>query len=251
VPGSILVSPTADQLPSRTPRPLATPWPTVTPTPPATSTPTATPTETPTNTPNPIGGNILPNPSFEEGWYHIDNIPELQVPNQWVLEWDAGYNPLDPDPWNQFVRPESRVLNGDFLPANEHSLFIWDGNYTVKIFKGQGALSYRLFTYTYLQPGNYLFEINVFPDLVVGYTANGGKIWADDPLTGEIQFIVDRPDSLWILPRFGQRNTFTHIFTVPDGRLVKIGAAFRGRWAIENNGWFMDNWSLRRLPDSN
>jgi hypothetical protein len=193
---------------------------------------------------------LLPNPSFEGGWYNLNGIPELQVPNLWTLEWDAGNNPLDPDPWNAFVRPESRVLNFDFLPPDEHDLFIWDGSHTVKIFKGEGAISFRLFTFVFLQPGEYVFEINIFPDLVVGYTEGGGKIYADDPLSGEIQFLRDVPASTWILPHIGRRSTYGNTFTVENGRMVKIGLAIRGRWAIENNGWFMDDWSLTQLPDS-
>lgn len=192
--------------------------------------------------------NLLPNPSFEDGWYHPGGVAELQVPNQWVLEWDEGFNPVDPDPWNEFVRPESRLLNKDFLPPSEHDLFIWDGEYTVKIFKGYGALSYRLLTDVHLKPGSYLFEIHVFPDLIVGYTSKGKKIWAPDPLSGEVRFIVDGPvggaDGSWTLPEIGQKNTLQHVFTVTHERDVKLGVAFRGRWAIENNGWFMDDWSL-------
>lgn len=253
LPGSALISPTADRLASRTPQPSHTPWPTVTQTPTETPTNTATPTETPTptNTPVETGLNLLPNPSFEEGWYHINGIPELQVPNQWTLEWATGDNPLDPDPWNDFVRPESRVLDFDFLPPSEHELFIWDGSHTVKIFKGEGALYFWLTTFVYLQPGTYVFEINIFPDLIVGYTATGGKIYADDPLSGEIQFLVDVPATTWIYPHIGRRSTYGHTFTIENGRLVKIGLAVRGRWAIENNGWFMDDWSLTQLPESN
>jgi hypothetical protein len=251
LPESVLVSPTAENLPSRTPRSTHTPFPTITQTPTETPTASATPTETqtPTNTPIITTLNLLPNPSFEGGWYNLNGVPELQIPNQWTLEWDEGHNPLDPDPWNAFVRPETRVLNFDFLPADEHSTFIWDGSHTVKIFKGEGAISYRLFTSVFLQPGDYFFEINIYPDLVIEYTEAGGKIFADDPLAGELQFIVDVPASTWILPRFGQRNTYAHTFTVTYGRLVKIGLAVRGRWAIENNGWFMDDWSLTQLPD--
>lgn len=252
-PGAALVSPTADRLASRTPKPTNTMWPTVTQTPTETPTSSPTPTETPTptNTPVTTGQNLLPNPSFEEGWYHINGIPELQVPNQWTLEWQAGNNPLDPDPWNEFVRPESRVLNFDFLPPDEHDLFIWDGSHTVKIFKGEGALNFSLSTFVFLQPGDYAFEVNVFPDLIVGYTEAGGKIYADDPLSGEIQFIVDVPATTWILPHIGRRSTYGHTFTVTSAHLVKVGLAMRGRWAIENNGWFMDDWSLTRLPESN
>jgi hypothetical protein len=142
------------------------------------------------------------------------------------------------------------VLNFDFLPPNEHDLFIWDGSQTVKIFKGEGALYFTLSTLVFLQPGQYQFEINVYPDLVVGYTEAGGKIFADDPLSGEIQFVVDVPVTTWILPHIGRRSTYGHSFTVEIGRMVKVGLAIRGRWAIENNGWFMDDWSLTQLPDS-
>ena len=252
LPGEELVSPTADLIASRTPQSTYTPWPTITPTPTETPTSTPTPTDTPTPTSTPVntGGNLLPNPSFEEGWYHINGIPELQVPNRWFLEWETGDNPLDPDPWNDFVRPESRVLNFDFLPPNEHELFIWDGSHTVKVFKGEGAIYFSLFTFVYLEPGEYVYEINIFPDLVVGYTEAGGKIYADDPLSGEIQFLVDVPATTWIYPHIGRRSTYGHTFTVEFSRLYKIGLAVRGRWAIENNGWFMDDWSLTRLPES-
>jgi hypothetical protein len=191
--------------------------------------------------------NLLPNPSFEEGWYHANGLPELQVPDQWRLEWDEGGNSLDPDPWNRYVRPESRVLSGAFLPANEHKLFIWDGSQTVKIFKKEGALSFRLLTDVFLEPGTYFFEINIFPDMIDGYAGTGKKIWAPDPLSGELRFIVNLPAGDWILPTFGQKNTYHHAFELTSPQKVHLGVAFRGRWAIENNGWFMDDWSLEQL----
>jgi hypothetical protein len=254
------VTSTASFLPTPTPMPTKQPLPTNTPTatqvPPPTETPaaptmtplppTATPTEPPT-TPVINDVNLLPNSSFEEGYYHPSGIPELQVPNNWTLEWDEGYNPLDPDPWNVFVRPESRVLSRDFLPQAEHPLFIWHGNHTVKIFKQTGSLSFRLVTYPVLDAGTYLFQINVFPDMIDGYNPDGSKIWAPDPLSGELQFIVNSPQGSWIYPIFGQRNTFQHYFVLPQSGTVRLGVAFRGRWAIENNGWFLDDWSLRQV----
>lgn len=249
-----IVSPTPGALPSRTPRPTNSPWPTETATIASTATDTLTPEPTLSPTPTPFivepsdqGGNLLTNPSFEEGWHHINGIPELQVANGWILEWDVGYNPLDPDPWNRFVRPESRVLNGDFLPADEHDLFIWDGAHTVKIFKRTGALSFRLMTDVFLQPGTYQFEISFFPDLVDDYTENGTKIWAPDPLSGEVRFIVDSQVGTWMLPRFGQKNTLRWTFDVVSPQTMRLGVAFRGRWAILNNGWFMDDWSVYRI----
>lgn len=240
-------------IPTNTRPPTAT----ATPIPP-TETPSATPPITiltpffppPTNTPPPTGGgNLLPNPSFENGWYNLNNTPELQVPNEWWLEWEVGDNPLDPDPWNDFVRPETRVLPKAFLPAHEHSTYIWDGTHTVKVFKGEGAISFRLMTQVYLEAGQYVMEANIYPDLVVGYRADGSKIWAPDPLSGEVQFVVDGSTSGWQLPIFGRRNTITHVFTVAEPHTLTLGVWIRGRWAIENNGWFMDAWSLRRVVE--
>lgn len=246
-----LSSPTSAAGASLTPRPSNTPFPTQT----ATSTITPTPSSTPTSEPTEVAGlptlvstgaNLLPNPSFEEGWYHHSGVPELQVPNWWVLVWDEGFNHLDSDPWNVFVRPETRVLNGNFLPADEHDLFIWDGDHTFKVFKGQGAISFRLTTSVPLEPGTYRLEINAFPDMIESYTDTGKKKWASDALSGELQFIVDQPVGGWILPVFGQRNSYGYTFEVHSPRIVQLGAFFRGRWAIENNGWFLDNWSLTK-----
>ena len=190
-----------------------------------------------------LGPNLLPNGSFEQGWYHLNNVPELQIPNGWQFSYAEGTNALDPDPWNVWVRPETRVLSSAFLPPDEHDLFIWDGNQTVKVFKGFGAIQFELTRNITLQPGSYILIINVFPDLVVGYD-NGQKIWAPDPLSGEVKLIAGNGTTGWLLPEFGQKNTFRTRFTVTTPQTIKIGAAFRGRWAIENNGWFLDDWGL-------
>ena len=248
-------SPTSGSMPTFTPRPSNTPFapftPTSTETPVPSDTPESTPTMTPSATTPPVSTeNLLPNASFEEGWYHQDGIPELQLPNSWQLQWDEGSNWLDSDPWNVFVRPETRVLTSDFLPADERDLFIWDGNQTVKIFKREGSLSFRLTTMVVLDPGSYLFTIRVFPDMVDDYTDSGAKIWAPDPLSAQIRFMMDPPSAEWHFPTFGQKNELQYAFHVDERKAVRIGAHFLSRWAIVNNGWFMDDWSLVQLsPD--
>ncbi len=252
---------------TRTPRPTNTPWPTRTLAPTATPLPTATPPTAPTlppaltlppppsplpptptvSAPPPGGANLLPNGSFESGWFNVNGIPELQAPNGWTLQWDEGANPLDPDPWNAWVRPESRVLPKAFLPAHEHPTFIWDGEHTVKVFKEYGAISFRLLTTVDLPPGNYLLQVSLFPDLIESYAPDGEKVWAPDPLSGEVRLLADDGGSQWILVQFGRKNTYTYAFTVAEGHAVTLGAAIRGRWAIPNNGWFMDDWRLYRV----
>lgn len=233
--GQVLTIPGSSAPPPPTPSPTPIP-----------AAPTPTPQPPPPQPPPVTGVNILPNPSFEEGWYNQNGLPELQLPNRWYFEYDEGPNPFDPAPWNAFVRPETRVLPAAQLPGHERPLFIYDGSYTVKIFKGYGAISVRLLTDVALDPGTYEFKISVYPDLVQSYD-NGTKVWASDPQSGEVRFIISNGGSGWLLPTFGQKNTLTHTFTVSQSQTVRLGVALRGRYALPNNGWFMDDWSLKRV----
>lgn len=249
-------------VPTSTPRPTRTPFatllPTLTltssPTPivtpvPVTETPVPTPVETAPSSipPNPIlGNNLLPNSSFEEGHYNLRGIPELQLPVGWKFEWDENRTGFGDEVWDVYVRPETRVLPKEFLPASEHSLFIFEGTHTIKAFKQNGAISFKLFRDVYLEPGTYVLEINVFPDMYMDYQE--GKIWADDPLTGQIRFIAPQATG-WMGTSYGRKNTLIHTFTVDTAGEVPIGAAMRGNHAIMNDGWFFDDWSLRRIEN--
>lgn len=255
-PGDYTVVPTNTPLPIPTNTPY-TPRPTTTAVPPTNdpNIPPPIPTVS-TSTPFPtipaapgLGPNLLPNPSFEEGWYNLDGIPELQLPNGWDFDWDEGPTGYGNQPWDVWVRPETRVLPANQLPAAERPSFIYDGHYTLKMFKGYGAISFRLTTEVTLEPGTYQFEINVFPDLVMDYTSTGQKVWARDPLSGEVRFIVGDGGSEWIFPTFGRKNTFTHTFTLSETQTLRVGVAVRGRFAIVNNGWFMDDWTLQKVGE--
>jgi hypothetical protein len=262
IPTSTAVPPTATS--TNTPEPTATftpvpPTATFTPVPPTntavppTNTPApAVPTSPPpTATPEvvvPTGENLFVNGSFEGGWYNQNGIPELQLPNGWAFAYDEGENPFDSAPYSAFVRPETRVLSKPFIPPSEHPLYFTDGEYTVKLFKGFGATSFRMWQDVTLQPGTYLIEIDAFPDMVVDWV-NGQKVWAPDPFSGELRFIVGSGGSGWIQPPFGQMNTFSHTFHIDQAQTLSVGVAFRGRYAIANDGWFTDNWRLRRVGD--
>ncbi len=227
------------------PRPSAT---AVIPTTDPATLPSATPLGLATTPPNQTSGpNLLPNPSFEEGWYHPNNIPELQIPNSWAFEWEEGPTGFGNQTWDVWVRPEVRVLEDIQLPAAERPLFIYEGDYTVKVFKGYGAISYRLTTLLNLTPGTYRLKVNLYPDLIMGYTGDGQKIWADDPLSGDVKLLAGATETGWMLPTFGQKNSYTLIFTVSQPQTMMVGVAIRGRFAINNNGWFLDNFSLHRL----
>lgn len=216
-----------------------------------TSPPTAVPPAPPANPPPtqpppPVSGAAwLQNGSFEGGWYHLHGVPELQIPESWGFEWDEGPTGFGSAPWDVWVRPEVRVLPAHYLPPQEHGLFIFDGNQTVKVFKGSGAISYRLFQEVALTPGTYTLEVGLFPDLVLDYV-NGQKIWATDASAGEVRFIVGSGGSGWLSPAAGQKNVMQHMFIVSAPQTVRVGLAVRGRYALDNNGWFLDGWSLSR-----
>lgn len=242
-------------IPTNTPQPTAT----------ATATPTATPEPTidpflPTLTPSPIpitplptlpsqgawGNDFLPNGSFEETWYHMNGLPELQLPQQWAFSWEEGRTGYGNDPWDQWYRPETRVMPARQLPPHERPLFIRDGVQTIKVFKGGGPISFSLYQYLSLEPGTYRLTIRAFPDLIMEYE-DDQKVWADDPLAGEVRLIAPNFGSGWLFPTFGTWNSFQHIFTLEQTTTVQLGVDVRSRFALVNNGWFFDDWDLQRM----
>lgn len=274
IPAVVMVTmtpaPTQPPPATSTPRPTATPLP-ASPTPEESPTPEATPTETasptapPTNTrppatagptrtpapptvpPNPtLGQNLLPNPSFEEGHYNQNGVAELQLPNGWRLEYQEGATGFGGQAWDVFVRPETRVLSTAFLPPEEHPLYIFDGSHTVKIFKGTGAVSTRLITDVTLQPGTYVLQGNFFSDVFESYS-EGRKNPPGDPNAGEAMLFAGATGTGWIGNNYLNRNTLTHTFTLNTAQTIPVGIGFRGRYAIANNGWFVDNVTLRQL----
>jgi hypothetical protein len=83
------------------------------------------------------------------------------------------------------------------------------------------------------------------PDRIAGYGPDG-KIWMSQPGAGEIAFIGPGGGG-WIEATPGQKNSLVHEFTVTTPGVVRLGLAFRTRYAIPNNGFFIDDWSLQRI----
>lgn len=241
VPTSTKIPPT--ETPEATP--TDTPEPTATLRPAPTSPPTA---DVPPTVPSEpvLGVNLLPNGSFEEGHYNQNGVPELQLPNGWRLEWDEGATGLGDQKWDYYVRPEARVLSTAFLPPEEHGLYIFNGQHTVKIFKGSGAVSFRLLTDVTLEPGTYVIEAKMFADVVEKWE-NRAKVWPADPTAAGFHFIVGDGGTFWTEQNYGQINVHNWTFTIDKPQTIKVGIALRGQYAIENNGWFIDDLSLRRI----
>jgi len=193
-----------------------------------------------------LGANLLPNGSFEEGHYLQNGVPELQLPNNWRLEWSEAATGLGNAAWDVYVRPEARVLSTAFLPPEEHALYIYNGQHTVKIFKGSGAVDFHLLTDVTLEPGTYVIEAKMFVDAVEKWE-NKQKVWPNDPTAAEFRFRVGDGGTTWTPQRAGQVNIHNYTFTIDQTQSIPVGIGLRGRYAIANNGWFIDDLSLRRI----
>ena len=242
-------TPDATATPEETPTDAPTHIPTAAPTlPPATTGPTRPPATAapPTLPPDPVlGENLLPNPSFEGGHYLQNNVAELQLPEGWRADYQEGPTGFGGQTWDVYVRPEIRVLSMAALPPQEHGLYIFDGSQTVKIFKDAGAVSARLMTDVDLQPGTYVLEVPFFAD-VFESISNGQKFAPSDPNSGEAMLFAGNTGTGWIANNYNTRNVLKHTFTIDTAQRITVGVGFRGRYAIQNNGWFVDNLSLRR-----
>lgn len=194
----------------------------------------------------PAGANLLPNPSFEGGWYFFNGVSEWQLPDNWLLSVDEGPNTLSPGSGGTFLRPEVRLLTNTDLPPGERERFVFAGIKTIKAFKGDAPTNFAIFTDVFLPAGRYRFTSNFFPDTVLAYDG-GTKIWNQDPLAAEYRIIVNNGGSGWNAATVGAQNTRSYEFTLSEAQTVRIGTAFRNRFAGSNNGWFIDDWSLEAI----
>lgn len=202
--------------------------------------------ETPPQLAVPVGANLLPNPSFEGEWYFFNGVSEWQMAEGWSLAIDEGSNTFTPETDDLFLRPEVRVVSKANLPAKEHDLFVFNGQKTIKIFKGGAPTHFAVFTDLTLPAGTYRFTISFFPDTVSIYSG-GQKVWATDPLAAEVRFIQNGGGSSWTAVTPGMKNTLTYDFTLEEPASVRLGADFLNRYVNNNNGWFLDDWSLQAL----
>jgi len=192
----------------------------------------------------PVGVNVLPNGSFEEDWYYFQGVSEWQLPNGWSLAVNEGSNPHGSG--GRYYRPEIRLLTLAHLPPTEQGMFVFDGNKTIKAFKGHAPTHFTIYRDVTLEPGRYRLSISFFPDSVWGYDGET-KVYNGDPLSAEAQVIVGSGGTGWVGSNVGNRNTLSHDFTIDTAQNIRLGGAFRNRFEQSNNGWFIDNWSLQKL----
>ncbi|MBE2224913.1 MAG: LysM peptidoglycan-binding domain-containing protein [Anaerolineae bacterium] len=192
----------------------------------------------------PVGANLLPNGSFEEDWYFFQGVSEWQLPNGWSMSVNEGAN--NSGSGGLFFRPEIRLLSRPDLPSSEANKFIFQGDKTIKAFKGDAPTNFAIFRDIALQPGSYRFSMSFFPDSVWGYSGSN-KVYNGDPLSAEARIIVGDGGTDWAGTNIGSQNTVTYDFTLDTAQTVRLGGAFRNRFEQSNNGWFIDNWTLQKL----
>jgi hypothetical protein len=86
----------------------------------------------------------------------------------------------------------------------------------------------------------------MFADVVEKWE-NRQKVWPADPTAAEFRFIVGDGGTNWTRQNFGQINVHNWTFTIDQPQTIKVGIWLRGKYAIGNNGWFIDDLSLRRI----
>jgi len=163
-------------------------------------------------------------------------IREIQIPNKWRANWFENIPNPFPEGW-PWTRPEMRVLPAEQLPEHERPIFIRDGSHVLKLFGPSGAFwAFIKQAVLYYSPdrvdgwdyvdvviefrcpwaikaagffidepiaeydqatGDLTVRVFAFPDLVVGYTEGGGKIWAPDPSSGQIKIEINGRSSGW------------------------------------------------------
>jgi hypothetical protein len=74
-----------------------------------------------------------------------------------------------------------------------------------------------------------------------------GKHWAGDPYAGVVRLFWSTNGSYWTPAYAGTRGSQQQTFTLYSPGYLRVGAAFRTRYPLPNNGFFLDDWALQRL----
>ena len=204
--------------------------------------------------------NLLPNPSFElhtEAARFTDGTfkNEINIPAGWGLLVDDNVeNGISGGSGSPFVFPEMLVVTRDNMNEcignlDEPICSIFSGAYALKVFKGDAPIRFALFNQFFLEPGVYEFRVQFFADAVQFYDDQNQKVWAQSG-AAEIHLCVEGGEYAhkdWESVEIGINNYRDVTFIVPKERNVIIYAKFRNIQDIKNNGWFLDNWSLKKV----
>jgi hypothetical protein len=211
--------------------------------------------------------NLLKNPNFDQGHHHQDNIPEIVVPDDWLLRWiDGGTFPGIGNP--PAYRPESVVWHIIHAPPHEKPIFFLEGDYCWKVFKLYAPVYFAASqVVTGLEAGvAYRFTAQVYPDIVEGYHA-GQKVRPGDIWHSEARVGWSKPNPPWPQHEdegaitwskwfnvnngnlvFGEYNDIWMNFLAPGGP-VEVVVECKSKWGSGENNWFMDAFTLEPVEE--
>ena len=208
--------------------------------------------------------NLLPNPTFAEGNYRQDNIPELGVPIGWRVSYKD--NPSAPflntlpgeESPSALARPEVVTWPWTDAPENERELYYgpklsdtplrYTYSHVVKLFKPWLGMWAGLWAPGLtLQPNTYTFSVELFPKFV---KEDGALL--DDPATRSADYLRHvhyrlfggSNDSAWMdglsLPN-GQWNTLSIDFTLSTVKTLGVGFEVAALFGLQDNCLFIRN----------
>lgn len=185
--------------------------------------------------------NLLTNGSFDNGWTDASDFPG-QHPNGWSLAWNTG---AAADGY-QYQIGEAVHKNAALLPAAEREVFIWDGQWTYKVFAANRAIWPRLKQTVSLPGGIYRLTTPVWTDC---YHWQGGKNYNLDPRHIEWQVKVNgQVVADWRQLTAGRRETPSVEF-VHGGGAAELAVHLRAKWPVASNNFWLDGWTLEEVTE--
>lgn len=199
-----------------------------------------------------VGENLLPNPSWEEGWADSEFWPmTTQDPKGWKVLW----NVTSGDDYRNPFAPEQPYGVGEAIhkfrsqiPDDEEEDFFGSGDVTYKIFANH-CFWVRMKTRLNLEAGRYALRTPVFTDTFRWIKKPDGGGYKDYKVEDDqTQMMVKVNGKIvrdWT-PLPAGRLVDTETVIDHAGGEIEIVPHFRCNWAISNNLWPGD-WSLRRV----
>lgn len=184
--------------------------------------------------------NILKNPSFEDGWQNSPTYSTTQNPKHWLVTWNMGTLYNNPHSGQPYQLGECVHKRRDMLPTTEQSVFVWDGQWTLKVFAGNKPFWAKMEQAIPLPAGSYRLSLPVWTDC---YRWAGHKDYNVEPYSAEYRVTVGATIVRdWTYLVAGRRSQpvidFRH-----NGGDTQVIIEWRCNWAISNNLW-LDGWEL-------
>lgn len=182
------------------------------------------------------------------GWFDLMNGKErlpIQVPNEWTFDYVLGANEVG-DPDYDWGMPETRFMWDAYLPEHEHEFLLNDAGHTYKIFAAHRPIWSKLRHNLTLQPGKYKVTFTFVDDTFTDFTRRG-KTEPGDEKTAESRIILADQSTDWVLNKFLDDNVVILNVEVDKETKTELILENRGRWAVKNNGVFLQRVLLEKV----